>query len=46
VPQLALADGNVDAALAALLEALILAEPGGYIQVFIDHGETPCREHL
>lgn len=36
--------GNADAAMHSLAEALTLAEPGGYVRLFIDHG--PCMAKL
>jgi hypothetical protein len=32
------ARGNVDKALITLMQALILAEPGGFIRIFVDEG--------
>ena len=33
---------NLPAAFAALIDALILAEPGGYMRLFLDEGEPMC----
>ena len=39
------AQGNVDQAIASLQQALTLAEPGGYVRVFLDEG-APMRQLL
>jgi len=37
------AQGNVAQAMTALQRALTLAEPGGYVRIFLDEGETVAR---
>ncbi len=36
-------EGDVDQALSALKHALSLAEPGGYVRIFVDEGEPMAR---